>query len=786
MKDRQPPPPSLQGSSPGPTDLTRRRHPLWLTLAGVFVGLLVWWFWPQQNYTPVTPPPSGAKAQGALPEDEKKVFAMYAGSDSCRACHVKEFEPWAKSNHGLAERALDPAMDRVAFDPPHPIVHATQKSEAHLKDGKEVMTTVGLDGKVADFPIARVIGNDPLRQFLVEAERGRLQTLELSWDPHKNEWFDVYGDEDRKPGEWGHWTGRGMTWNTMCAACHNTRLRKNYDATSDSFHTSMAQRTVSCEACHGPMRSHVDWQAQHKNTKGDPTIPKLSKDQMLDTCGTCHSRRAELTGDFAPGDSFHDHFALTVPDESDIYYPDGQVREEDYEFASFLNSRMHAAGVRCMDCHDPHSAKTILTGDALCMRCHTAPTPQFPKAPVIVPAAHTFHKAESLGARCISCHMPVTTYMQRHPRHDHGFTIPDPQLTKDFGIPNSCNRCHADKDATWALNFTQQWYGEKMNRPSQQRAVMFAKAKRGDDEARDALLAWLKGDDTPSWKASGSLLLTRWIAEPQVLEALRQELKHENPLVRASALHALAFGINSNNSPLRDWVRPLLKDPARNVRLVAAWILRDDVAPSSVPGRELIHMLQLNADQPTGRMQLAQYDFAHGLADEAMKQVRQAIAWDPNSSPFHHDLAIMLSNAHRSSEAITELEASIRLDPRQAVYYYELGLAWNEAGDVQKTAKALEEAVKLAPNMSRAWYNLGLARNGLGDTNGALDALLKGEAADPRDSGIPYARATILYKLGRNEEAKQAVIKVLQIEPQSQDAQHLFMQITRGEGRPAN
>jgi len=726
---------------------------------------------------PVSSSSAGSEV-GAPLEDEKKVFATYAGADSCRACHAKEFEAWAKSNHGLAERALNPATDKVAFDPAREITHATQKSSVLIKDGKYEMTTLGLSGKPETFAVDRVIGNDPLRQFLVPADKGRFQTLELSWDPHKNEWFDVYGNEDRKPGEWGHWTGRGMTWNTMCGACHNTRLRKNYDLQNDAYHTTMAERTVSCESCHGPMRSHVDWQAQHKGVKNDPTVQKLSKDQMLDTCGACHARRAELTGDFKPGDSFHDHYALTVPDDSDIYYPDGQVREEDYEFASFLGSRMHAAGVRCMDCHDPHAAKPIVEGDALCLRCHAAPTPQFPKAPVINPAMHTFHKPESAGARCISCHMPVTTYMQRHPRHDHGFTTPDPLLTKQAGIPNACNRCHADKDADWALGLTTQWYGEKMQRPSRQRALMFAGAKKGDPAMREALLAWLKGDDTPSWKASGTLLLARWGAEPQVTEALKEQLKHESPLVRASAVHALGLTTDSN-SPVRDSVRPLLKDPARNVRLAAAWMLRDDVAPESGPGKELIHMLQINADQPTGRMQLGQYYFARGAADAAVQQVRQALAWDPNSSPFHHDLAIMLSTLHRTPETIKELEAAVRLDPKQPVYYYELGLAWNESGAVDKSAKNLEEAVKLDPTMSRAWFNLGLARNEMGNTAGALEALQKGEATGPRDYAIPYARATILYRNGRKEEAAEAAQKALQIEPRFTDAKNLLMNIMK-------
>ena len=217
MKPGRPEPSPSESPMPNPSPEPQGRGlrtgpPRWLILAGVVVGFLVWWFWPQRNYTPVAPPPSALSTSvGAAPEDEKKVFATYAGAESCRACHAKEFEAWSKSNHGLAERALDPAQDRIAFDPAHEIVHGSQKSQAHMSGSQCVMTTLGPENTVADFPIERVIGNDPLRQFLVNADKGRLQTLELTWDPKLKEWFDVYGNEDRKPGEWGHWTGRGMT-----------------------------------------------------------------------------------------------------------------------------------------------------------------------------------------------------------------------------------------------------------------------------------------------------------------------------------------------------------------------------------------------------------------------------------------------------------------------------------------------------------------------------------------------------------------------------------------------
>ncbi len=751
-------------------------------LSGALSVILYWRLNPTRNYTPV--PVAGNAIPAGTLEPESSVLPQYAGAASCRDCHAKEFASWAGSNHGMAERAMDPALDHAAFEPAHSIVHATQKSEARLREGRYEMITAGLSGAVETFTVDRVIGHDPFRQFLIGAPGGRFQTLELSWDPKKKEWFDVYGNEDRKPGEWGHWTGRGMNWNSMCASCHNTRLRKNYDAQSDSFQTRMAERSVSCEACHGPMKSHGVWQNQYRGAKNDPTIKRLTRDQMLDTCGGCHARRGELTGDFKPGDSFFDHYSLTIVDGTDTFHPDGQVREEDYEFTSFLSSKMHAQGVRCMDCHEPHSAKTIATDDALCMRCHVGNVPAFPKAPVIIPAAHTFHKEGSAGAQCISCHMPVTNFMQRHPRHDHGFTIPDPLLTKQFGTPNACNRCHADKDADWALNFTKQWYGDKMERPTRQRATIFAKARRGDEDARDGLIAWLKGEDSPSWKASACLLLDRWAGEPAVTQVLQENLKHDSPLVRASAGRTLGLLAESGSSPVRDALRPFLKDPSRNVRLSAAWALRDDVSPDSTAGKELALMLKNNADQPGGRMQLGQYEAARGRNDEAIAQFRKAIEWDPNSPPFHRDLAVMLSASGRIKEAIAELEATIKLDPRQAAYHYELGLAWSEAGDLDKTIASLDQAVKLDPLLSRGWYNLGLARNGKGDTAGALDSLARGEAANPRDAALPYARATILARLGRSDEAMQAAQNALLIQPGFADAQQLLMMLQRQKGKP--
>ena len=53
----------------------------------------------------------------------------------------------------------------------------------------------------------------------------------------------------------------------------------------------------------------------------DPTMPQRTPAQIMDMCASCHARRADLTGDFKPGDAFFDHYDLTIVDHSDLFYP---------------------------------------------------------------------------------------------------------------------------------------------------------------------------------------------------------------------------------------------------------------------------------------------------------------------------------------------------------------------------------------------------------------------------------------------------------------------------------
>ena len=708
--------------------------------------------------------------------------AGYLGSTGCKNCHEEEYQLWAQSHHALAERAPGTEVDEKCFPTASDVQFGATGGFVRKRGASYELVRDTSKTNQDVFQIERLIGVSPLRQFLVAFPGGRLQALDTAYDCVSNQWFSVYGNEGRRPGEWGHWTGRGMNWNSMCAGCHNTGVRKKYSEALDAYATTMAERGVGCEACHGPLKAHNEWQQQFgKSGRKDPTLIKLNRSQVTDNCGFCHARRSDLTGEFRPGDPLLDHLSLELPGRSRLFYSDGQVREEDYEYAAFLGSRMHVRGVQCGDCHNPHSAKVLLPGNWLCMRCHNG---TYPNAPVIEPTRHSHHKVfgydengavistdllryasenvKETGGECVNCHMPQTVYMQRHWRHNHGFTIPDPLLTKEAGIPNACNRCHREKDAEWALGYCNAWYDAKMERSSRQRTRTIELAIKNDPAAPAALLAVLATNEIGYWRAVAAGLLEGWASESAVRQALLSGLNETNALVRiecARALEAVAalpqIGMGLGRC---------LEDPVRGVRIAAAWALRENLDLSSKTGKELLHCLAINADQPTGQMQLGAFALARSKPTQAAEHYRKAVDWDPNSALIRNDYAVVLSQLNQPRAALEQLQAACRLEPTNAEFQYKLALAWNELGEPNKTIECLQTAVRLDPRHARAWYNLGLALNSTAQTEAALQALAEAESVDPRDPRIAYARATILAQLGRLEEARAAARRVLQID----------------------
>ena len=74
----------------------------------------------------------------------------------------------------------------------------------------------------------------------IEFPDGRLQALSIAWDarPKKDggqRWFHLYPNERVTYDDELHWTRPSQNWNFMCADCHSTDVRKNYDPVADQI-----------------------------------------------------------------------------------------------------------------------------------------------------------------------------------------------------------------------------------------------------------------------------------------------------------------------------------------------------------------------------------------------------------------------------------------------------------------------------------------------------------------------------------------------------------------------
>ncbi|MGC3969642.1 MAG: ammonia-forming cytochrome c nitrite reductase subunit c552 [Pirellulales bacterium] len=158
---------------------------------------------------------------------------------------------------------------------------------------------------------------------------------------------------------------------------------------------------------------------------------------------------------------------------------------------------MFREGVRCSNCHDPHSLKPKFSGNALCGQCHTPAKYDTP--------THHHHPPESKGAACVECHMPERTYMEVDPRRDHSIRIPRPDLTKKLGTPNACQACHTkpDENVDWQLAKVREWYGDKREQKPHFGEILERGRKHDPHALADLVdLAKLRPTDTPDQRAA--------------------------------------------------------------------------------------------------------------------------------------------------------------------------------------------------------------------------------------------------------------------------------------------
>jgi predicted CXXCH cytochrome family protein len=674
-------------------------------------------------------------------------------------------------------------------------VHFGVTSRFFERDGRFFVHTEGPNGQMADFQIAYTFGVENLQQYLIGFPGGRLQCLTMAWDTRPSEqgggrWFHLYPNERILPSDPLHWTGRYQTWNAMCAECHSTNLQERYDPNSDSYATTWDEIDVSCETCHGPGKAHVEWAEEAKRLD----VPASGHHQLLvdfktgdshyevDVCAPCHSRRHLVSGEDRAGRPFLDDF-MPVTLREDLYHADGQVLEEVYVYGSFLQSRMYHRGVRCVDCHDPHSLNLLAEGNALCIRCHNqVPDPRFPTllAKNYDAPEHHFHPAGKPGTECVDCHMPATTYMVVDPRRDHSLRVPRPDLSVKLGTPDACSGCHADQPAQWSADWVVKWYGPERRRDPHY-AEAIAAGRAGDPAALEPLIALAGDEEQPAIvRATALELLSQY--GPTALDSLVVATHDEEPLLRATAAARLApFPPEQRLAAI-----PLLEDPIRAVRVEAARVLAELPADRFEPAQlrsfeaalgEYREAQLAMADMPAGHLNLAVLHANRGQPELAERAYRKAIRMDPDFLPARANLANLYNATGRNDDAEQVLRQGIERAPDQGELHYSLGLLLAEEKRLEEASEALGRAAALLPARARAHYNHGLALQQLGRRSEARAALLRARQIDPRDPTIAYALAVFYAQQGQWELALPHARDLTELAPGAPEPRELLRSI---------
>jgi tetratricopeptide (TPR) repeat protein len=614
-------------------------------------------------------------------------------------------------------------------------------------------------------------------------------------------------------------------------------VRKNYDAAADAYATTFAEIDVACEACHGPGSAHVQWAEARRGdvsavgaseaeasrdsapggavpdrglTGGDVSPARaagMTADQMglqvrfprladaawnidprtglaqrepaaapafdVELCGRCHSRRGPIADGYRYGTPVSDFYRVALLEDG-LYHADGQILDEVFVYGSFRQSRMYRAGVACADCHEPHSLQPYSDGNALCNRCHLGATFDTPE--------HHYHEPGTPGASCVACHMPATTYMVVDPRRDHSFRVPRPDMSREYGTPNACADCHADRGDGWAAEAVERWFGsERAASPGARLA-----AGRGRQPGAQAELRALAIDAAAPGIVRATAFSLLAVRTQAAVGAVTIGLQDADPQVRSGALAALE---GADPATLLRLALPLLADANRTVRLEAARLMAT-VPPPSIPAARRAEVAAaldeyrgaqgVNEDRAQARLNLGWLALQQGDLTLAEQEYRTALRLEPMFVPGYINLADLYRAMGRDAEGEAPLRRALEIAPDSGDVHHALGLLLVRLERRDEAHTALRRAAELAPANPRYLYVYAVAVQSGGDTAAALRILEDGLERFPAEPDLLAAAATFSREAGELQRAIAYARRLVDLDPADPRAAALLQELTGG------
>jgi tetratricopeptide (TPR) repeat protein len=475
-----------------------------------------------------------------------------------------------------------------------------------------------------------------------------------------------------------------------------------------------------------------------------------------------------------------------------LYYADGQIEDEVFEYGSFLQSRMHAKGVRCSDCHAPHGLETRAAGNAVCTRCHN---PVAPAARASIDTStlrrrdydsptHHFHVAGQPGSACVDCHMPTRTYMRVDDRHDHSFRIPRPDLSTRLGTPNACSGCHRERSAAWAADTIARWYGPGRRQEHTWGEDLWTARQREPGAAR-ALATLIADAAQPAIVRATALDLLRGFPAATGLALFSARLGDAEPMIRLQAVKGFELlPVEQRSLHLES----MLADPIRSVRMEAARLLAGSALDRRAPATpdilqrgiaEYEAAQRANADRPEAHLNLGNLYAARGDGATAAREFAAALRLDERFSPALVNLADLQASQGQPGVAEETLRSALARLPDEASLHHALGLILIRQGRRDAALVELKRATQLAPDNPRHLYVYGVAQHDISNAAAGIATLRSALERFPNDRDLLLAVASYARAAGDETTAQRCLERLRSIEDPAAAPEATTLQDTR-------
>ena len=698
----------------------------------------------------------------------------------CQGCHADVVTEWGGSDHAWSMRLPKRSAIKAPFtgetasfdgleaqfdqEPRDPGVLKETGGFLGNPDGVgetrfiiKLRDTKVQENEFQSYVVRYTFGHDPLQQFLIPLRSDRLQVAPFAFDTRsKSEggqrWIHLEAFESDERWSRIDWRQPLQNWNGMCADCHSRGFERGYDVESDQFQSRFDAINVDCLSCHVIAEDHgvasnaeVGEKAQVTGGWVRPAGAAIAHWQgpsrasvSMDTCFACHSLRTSLTDGFRAESVFLDHFR-PEPVLPPHYQPDGQIDGEVYVYGSFLQSKMYAAGVQCIDCHDPHTTELKRSGNEICATCHA------PK--VYDVEEHHRHLKGTAGAACVACHMPGKTYMGVDFRRDHRFGVPHSPEAKRLGVDDPCQSCHEDR---WTAFISAAGGEPAISQRSKVNAARLALWADARVEPTD-VLTMLNDPQLPVILKAARVASLPAGAVPWASEFLPVALSHPAALVRLSAIEwARAFAL-SVDPPL---LANLTQDESLAVQIAALDLVMPRGSVNSAKNRNPTSELALleaqrvylaqGAWRGEGRLLRAQRALALGETEAAERELKAAIRQEPFFEGGYLNLADLYRLKMEEARARAVLQEGLKKLPDSGMLHYSLGLAWVRSKEYDLGLAALLLASELAPARTDFFYASLLVEDALGRRASAQGRIMQRFGGQP-----PEAIAQLLRRWQR-------------------------------------